>query len=106
MMRILLLALAVAGPAFVRHRHSFAAAAEDGSCEAGDNADGSCGLDLDPSLRRVTTAPKKRRRNFQCQDKEEACKGWAKLGECKKNPDYMLSECFFVGTTHTTLLVS
>ena len=27
-----------------------------------------------------------------CEDKEERCAGWAKVGECDANPNYMLSE--------------
>ena len=27
-----------------------------------------------------------------CEDKEERCGGWAKVGECDANPNYMLSE--------------
>ena len=28
----------------------------------------------------------------ECEDKEERCAGWAKMGECDANPNYMLSE--------------
>ncbi|XP_077982474.1 uncharacterized protein LOC144437416 [Glandiceps talaboti] len=30
---------------------------------------------------------------IECIDKNESCKGWANIGECEKNPDYMLPNC-------------
>ena len=34
----------------------------------------------------------KRSTQPECEDKEERCAGWAKMGECDANPNYMLSE--------------
>ena len=34
----------------------------------------------------------KRSTQPECEDKEERCAGWAKVGECDANPNYMLSE--------------
>ena len=34
----------------------------------------------------------KRSAQPECEDKEERCAGWAKVGECDANPNYMLSE--------------
>ena len=28
-----------------------------------------------------------------CKDNNKNCDGWAKIGECEKNPGYMLSNC-------------
>ncbi len=28
-----------------------------------------------------------------CMDNNDHCKGWAELGECQKNPDWMLPNC-------------
>ena len=34
----------------------------------------------------------KRSTQPECEDKEERCAGWANMGECDANPNYMLSE--------------
>ena len=31
----------------------------------------------------------------ECEDKEDRCGGWAKVGECDANPNYMLSEYMY-----------
>ena len=58
----------------------------DGSCDAADG-DGAAvnvpGPDKGKSRRVV---------QFECVDKEEQCKIWAKTGECEANPGYMLSK--------------
>ena len=40
--------------------------------------------------------------NHQCSDKNKDCGYWAKIGECNKNPDYMLTSCeVSCGSCHT-----
>lgn len=51
-----------------------------GECEADD---GSCD---------ATAVPDKRHARSKCEDKESDCKGWADMGECETNPNYMLRE--------------
>jgi len=68
-----------------------ATATAEGECNADD---GSC---MNPeesnSFEFATTVPETgQNANSNCQDKEEACAGWARMGECDANPDYMLSE--------------
>lgn len=69
-----------------------AATATEGECNADD---GSCNANPDDnnSFEFATTVPETgQNTNSNCQDKEEACAGWARMGECDANPDYMLSE--------------
>src|SRR6056300_321953 len=53
--------------------------AVDGECSA---EDGSC--DAEPASSEVLSV---------CEDKEQECGHWASLGECEKNPNYMLVNC-------------
>ena len=71
-----------------------AATATEGECNADD---GSCNANPEESnsFEFATTVPETgQNTNPNCQDKEEACAGWARLGECDANPDYMLSELY------------
>lgn len=77
---IALLLCAVAG-------FAAAAAAAEGQCDA---ADGSC--DANDEARPGDGSGKRAARQAACKDKERECGHWASLGECEKNPNYMLSE--------------
>lgn len=85
---LLLLVLAIAGPPIAVVAAEVAAEVE-GECDA-ENADGSC----DATGGDAATVPKTADPNAKpCEDTHDGCKGWASLGECEQNPDYMLMHC-------------
>lgn len=52
--------------------------ADDGTCESDDA---------------TASVPKSSKAKSVCEDKEESCAGWAEMGECDENPEYMRGEC-------------
>ncbi|KAL9179342.1 hypothetical protein ACHAXT_008632 [Thalassiosira profunda] len=77
-LRWLLVAAAAAG--------SIAAAAGEGECDASDG--GSCTAD---EVGGSASVPNPNR--WKCEDNEPDCGLWAREGECRANPDYMLVNC-------------
>mmetsp|Transcript_13067 Transcript_13067/g.24006 ORF Transcript_13067/g.24006 Transcript_13067/m.24006 type:complete len:501 (+) Transcript_13067:57-1559(+) len=67
-----------------------AVALEEGECDT-DNPDGSC--DAAEAAAPVVPSGKRRKARVKCEDKEPDCKGWASMGECEKNPNYMINNC-------------
>eukprot|EP00584_Thalassiosira_punctigera_P024711 CAMPEP_0172554422 /NCGR_PEP_ID=MMETSP1067-20121228/54494_1 /TAXON_ID=265564 ORGANISM="Thalassiosira punctigera, Strain Tpunct2005C2" /NCGR_SAMPLE_ID=MMETSP1067 /ASSEMBLY_ACC=CAM_ASM_000444 /LENGTH=492 /DNA_ID=CAMNT_0013342791 /DNA_START=82 /DNA_END=1560 /DNA_ORIENTATION=- len=71
-----------------------AAAQTEGECDA---ADGSCDASSAPpgdgDDDRSRSRSRRRAARAKCEDKEPDCPGWARLGECENNPNYMLGHC-------------
>jgi len=51
------------------------------------NDDGSCAADD------VDVVPNWRKARAKCEDLHQKCKGWASMGDCANNPNYMLVYC-------------
>lgn len=72
----------------------------EGECSADSIADGSCNAksnDEDSSFEfGAGSVPDEMKYNPACEDKDERCGGWANIGECDANPNYMLSELCYI----------
>lgn len=64
----------------------------EGECSADSIADGSCNANSNSFEFGAGSVPDELKYNPACEDKDERCGGWANIGECDANPDYMLSE--------------
>ena len=64
----------------------------EGECDAND-IDGNCAADAKTAADAIVDADGDGRTRVKCEDTDHRCAAWAKLGECKNNPNYMLSKC-------------
>ena len=74
----------------------------EGECSADSIADGSCNANSNSNDEVSSfefgagSVPDEMKYNPACEDKDERCGGWANIGECDANPDYMLSELCYI----------
>ena len=83
-----------------------ASSTTDATCASGQEADGSCKANLysetdDKTKNESETAATDNKKQTavtesdasSCKDNHEKCAFWAEYGECKNNPNYMLTNC-------------